>query len=328
MLGISPLNPKFTPILNWLLSASEPWVVYNTQLDLVGADPTAAATQVAYEALRNHPAVVKMIDSLADWPPAKPLSRAYDPKDTIWKLATLGDFGLRRDDERIAAIAEKVFVAQAEEGGFLHGGFDHTKSWHTRPYICISHVITYALARFGSLEDARLQHAYDHIIAWQRLDGGWHPNKLNLPGNERETDPSCPFGTLNVLRALVAHPDLRQTLAAQRAANYLLTCWERRAEPFRPVGFGIGSTWDKVQYPFVQYQLLKMADTLAQIPNIRQDQRLRQIIERLKEKQSSAGPWLAESTNKPYEDFDFGQKKFTSPWISFLALRAIHRTAE
>ena len=71
---------------------------------------------------------------------SKPLSRAYDPKDSIWKLGTLADSGLCRDDERIATLAEKIFAAQAEDGGFLHGGFDHTRSWHTRPYICISHV--------------------------------------------------------------------------------------------------------------------------------------------------------------------------------------------
>jgi len=27
-------------------------------------------------------------------------------------------------------LAEKVFAAQAEDGGFLHGGFDYTTSWH------------------------------------------------------------------------------------------------------------------------------------------------------------------------------------------------------
>ena len=71
-----------------------------------------------------------LLAALDPWPPAKPSDRAYDPKDGIWKLATLADFGLRRDDPRIAALAERVFAAQADDGGFLHGGFDHTQSWH------------------------------------------------------------------------------------------------------------------------------------------------------------------------------------------------------
>ncbi len=319
------MTTDFSANINWLLASKEPWVVYNTLVDLAGADSDSATAQNAYQAMQKHPRVAALVAALDTWPPEKPLSKAYDPKDSIWTLSTLADFGLRRDDKRIAAIAKRIFAAQATEGGFLHGGFDHTKSWDTRPYICISHVMTYALARFGYLDDPRLQKAYQHIEAWQRLDGGWHPNLINLPGNERETAPSCPFGTVNVLRAMVVHPDLRESKAATHAAEFLLECWERRAEPYRPVGFGIGSTWDKVQYPFVQYQLLKTIDTLAQVPAIRKDARFQAMLGQLAGKQDAAGRWTAEGINKPWNDFDFGQKKQPSAWITFLAVRAMMR---
>jgi hypothetical protein len=279
----------------------------------------------ARNALRAAPVVVALIQALDEWPPAKPLKRAYDPKDSIWQLATLADFGLTREDTGISEVAERVLAAQAEDGGFLHGGFDHTHSWDTRPYVCISHVMTYALASFGYTEDVRVQRAYAHILAWQRLDGGWHPNQLNLPGNARQDEPSCPFGTGNVLRALVARPELRTSLVAQRAARFLLTCWERRAEPYRPVGFGIGTTWDKLQYPFVQYQFLKTLDTLTQVPAVAGDPRLEEMRAQLREKRQPDGRWMAEAINKPYGEFDFGQKKAASPWITFLALRCLSR---
>lgn len=322
------MGTDYSGTIQWLLDAKEPWVVYNTLLDLAGADPESTEAASAYSEMQAHPQVAALIESLDTWPPEKPLGKAYDPKDSIWKLGTLTDFGLRREDARIAEIAERVFAAQSEEGGFLHGGFDHTKSWHTRPYICISHVMTYALARFGYLDDPRLQRAYEHITGWQRLDGGWHPNKLNLPGSEREAEPSCPFGTLNVLRALTAHPELRGSEHATRAANNLLACWERRSEPYRPVGFGIGATWDKMQYPFVQYQLLKTADTLSQVPTIRTDPRFQEIIAHIESKRGVDGKWTAEGVNKPYADFDFGQKKAPSSWVTFLAMRAVARSRE
>ena len=316
---------EFADTLSWLLDAKDPWVVYNALLDLKGLGPESQEVTRAYGEMQMNPNVTALIEALDTWPPPKPLGKAYDPKDSIWKLSTLADFGMRRDDSRIAAIVERVFTAQAEESGFLHGGFDHTRSWHTRPYICISHVMTYALARFGYLDDPRLQRAYDHILTWQRLDGGWHPNRLYLPGNEREGEPSCPFGTLNVLRALVANPALRDGEHATRAANNLLECWARRSEPYRPVGFGIGATWDKVQYPFVQYQLLKTADTLAQVPSVRSDLRFQQIITVIERKRDANGRWTPEGTSKPYADFDFGQKKEPSPWLTLLALRLITR---
>ena len=315
----------FSTVTDWLLAAQEPWVAYNTLIDLTDTNLDGASAQKAYQAMQNHPRITVLIEAIDAWPPEKPLSKAYDPKDSIWKLNTLADFGMRRDDKRIAAIARRIFAAQAAEGGFLHGGFDHTKSWDTRPYICISHVMTYALARFGYLDDPRLQKAYEHIKTWQRLDGGWHPNQINLPGNEREAASSCPFGTVNVLRALVVHPDLQESKVAAHAAEFLLDCWARRAEPYRPVGFGIGETWDKVQYPFVQYQLLKTIDTLAQVPAIRKDARFQDMLGKLAGKQDSDGKWTAEGINKPWSDFDFGQKKQPSAWITFLAVRALVR---
>lgn len=321
------MQPEYQSAISWLLKAKEPWVVYNTMRDLSGEGPDRPAMKSVYQDLQQHPAVGALFESLASWPSEKPLKGAYDPKDSIWKLGTLADFGLQRDDPRIKSLAERVFAAQAEDGGFLHGGFDHTRTWDTRSYICIGHVMTYALARFGYLGDPRLDRAYDQLLAWQRRDGGWHPNKLNLPGQSREAEPSCPFGTLNVLRAMVANPALSDGDMAQRGANFLLECWERRAEPYRPVGFGTGSTWDKVQYPFVQYQILKTLDTLALIKAVHPDPRFQDIVAHLKSKRDGAGYWTAEGINKPYGEFDFGQKKQSSPWLTYLALRVLVRAS-
>src|ERR1051326_1450291 len=126
-------HSELNATVNWLLESNDPWVVYNTLLDLTGATHESSEAQVAYRKMQAHAHIAALLTALATWPPETPLSKAYDPKDSLWKMSMLADFGLRRDDARIAAVAERVFAAQAEEGGFLHGGFDHTKSWHTRP---------------------------------------------------------------------------------------------------------------------------------------------------------------------------------------------------
>jgi hypothetical protein len=307
-----------------LTRAAEPWVAYAALVDLAGVAPSTEVAQAAYARLASHPLIEGLIDALDGWP-RTPLARAYDPKDSLWKLSMLADFGLRRDDPRIAAIAERIFTAQADDGGFLHGGFDHTRSWDERPYICIDHVQTYALARFGYVGDLRLERAFTHILERQRLDGGFHPDEKTLPGRARENEPSCPFGTVNVLRALVAHAEHRAGPAATRSAEYLLACWSRRSEPYRPVGFGIGATWDKLQYPFVQYQRLKTIDTLSQVQTLVKDPRYIEMLAQLESKRRPDGYWWAEAVNKPYAAFDFGQKRGPSPWITLVALRILRR---
>lgn len=317
-----------TSLLTWLLESEEPWVVLNTRLDLLGQGEDEKEVREAYARLQKDAHVKALLDEVKTWPQVQPLGRAYDPKDALWKLAMLADFGLKRDDKRIKAVAEKVFENQAAEPapqGFLHGGFDHTKSWDKRPYICISHVMTYALARFGYEADPRLERAYEYLTSWQRLDGGWHPTEACLPGRERADEPSCPFGTVNVLRALSAHTILKESEVAARGVENVLTLWERRAEPYRPVGFGMGSLFNRMQYPFVQHQLLKTVDTLSNFSTALGDGRFGEMLSAVTEKQTPEGFFKAEGVNKPYADFDFGQKKAASPWITLLAARAEHR---
>ncbi|HEY7915298.1 MAG TPA: hypothetical protein VIG62_25545 [Blastocatellia bacterium] len=320
-------NKTEAPV-DWLLSRKEPWVVLNTRLDLLGQREDDPEVESAYSALKKNKCVATLLDEVKVWPQERRLGRAYDPKDSLWKLSLLADFGLRRDDARVASVAKKVFDAQAPEPappGFLHGGFDHTKSWDKRPYICISHVMTYALARFGYLDDARLRRVYEYIADWQRLDGGWHPTEACLPGRDREKDESCPFGTVNVLRAVGANPELLESPVAKRGVEFVLNCWERRAEPYRPVGFGMGGTFNKLQVPFVQHQLLKTVDTLSVFPSAVRDSRYQDMLAAVTEKQSGEGLFTAEGINKPFAEFDFGQKKEPSPWITFIVARAHHR---
>jgi len=101
------------------------------------------------EALAADSRVARLFTDLEEWPPARPSTRAYDPKDAIWKVGVLADLGLDRSDERVAALAERLLAAHAPDGTFIHGGFDHTRTYDARGYTCITHLVTGALARFG-----------------------------------------------------------------------------------------------------------------------------------------------------------------------------------
>ena len=316
--------PTLDPQLAALVAAPEPWVAYNAMVDLQGRRTADREVRSAYTRLRESPQIAELIAGLDPWPPL-PSKGAYAASEAIWKLATLADLGLRRDDPRVAAIAERVLAAQASDGGFLQGGFDHTRTWDTRPYICVSHVMTYALSRFGYGGDPRVRRAYAHITERQRLDGGWHPNELLQPGQKREAEPSCPFGTVNVLRALVADPQLRWSTQAKRGAEMVLECWSRRGEPYRPVGFGMGRKFGKLQFPFVQHQLLKTLDVLSRIPSVRSDPRFVEMRGELAGRRDQDGTWRAEGTAAAYAGFDFAQKKTPSRWITLVALRILAR---
>jgi len=117
----------------------------------------------------------------------------------------------------------------------------------------------------------------------------------------------------------------RGTPGRATAGRGVVACWARRAEPYRPVGFGIGSTFGKLQYPLVQYQVLKVVDTLAGVPGVGSDARFLELLAEVMDKRGADGLWTSESVNKPYAAFDFGQKKTGSAWVTLLVLRAARR---
>ena len=307
------------PILQSLIEA-DPWVELVARSDLLDEplDPALPTRIVA------DPRVADLLEATDPWPPERRSTKAYDPKDAIWKVGVLADFGLDRTDPRVASLAERLFDSIALDGTFRHGGFDHTKTYDARGYTCITHAVTGALARFGDPDDPCLAPAIEHIRSTQRLDGGWHPNAALQPGAPRETEPSCPFGTVHILRA-ARHVggELLDEVGA-RAAGYLLDCWVRREEPYRPVGFGMGRTFARLTYPFATFGILSAADVLTAVPSARGDPRLASIVEAIVTTGGENG-YRAMTVSGAWAAFDFGQKKAPSPWITALVLRAIRR---
>ena len=300
---------------------ADPWVELVVRRDILDEAPGASVR----DRIAADPRVTELIEAVDPWPPESRSTRAMDPKDAIWKVGVLADFGRARDDARVVALADSLFSSLAPDGTFRHGGFDHITKYDLRGYPCITHAVTGALGRFGFADDPRLLPATEQIHATQRLDGGWHPNAALQPGGPRESEPSCPFGTLQVLRAAVGVGGPLLGDVGVRAGDYLLDCWVRRDEPYRPVGFGMGTTFAKLVYPFATYGILNVIDTLTSVPGIRGDRRLVGLVDAVAATGGQDG-YKAAAVSLAWGAFDFGQKKVPSPWITALVLRAVGRS--
>jgi len=66
---------------------------------------------------------------------------------------------------------------------------------------------------------------------------------------------------------------------------------------------------------------------LARFPYARGKPAFREVVGEIVSKQDDRGRFYAESISRAWKPFDFGQKKAPSPWITFLALRAIKRVS-
>ncbi len=317
-------------VISWLLSEGAPWVRYRTLVDLLDRsqdDPEVIATR---QAMLEHPAVQALIAEAATWP-GYPLKRHNDAKHPLHKLAVLADFGLRAEDPGMDKAIAAVMAHQSSEGAFqtivlvpkAFGGTDkEIWTW----MLCDAPTLLYALLGFGLGDDERVQAAVEHLTNLVR-ENGWpcaaSPDLGKFRGPGRKADP-CPIVNVYALKALSQVPELLDSPATRAGVEMLLWHWEHQAER-KIYLFGIGTTFRKLKYPFIWYDILHVTDVLSRFPFARRDPRLREMVEVILSKQDDQGCFRPESVWMAWKRWEFGQKKAPSPWITLLALRVTKR---
>ena len=129
-----------------------------------------------------------------------------------------------------------------------------------------------------------------------------------------------------MLKALSALPAWRDGPEARTGCETLLGLWsESRAQ--HPYQFYMGTDFRKLKAPLVWYDLLHVLDVLSRYPHLRQDPRLREMAELLEAQADEEGRFTAQSVWRAWSQWEFGQKREPSRWLTFLAWRIRKRLA-
>jgi len=87
----------------------------------------------------------------------------------------------------------------------------------------------------------------------------------------------------------------------------------------------MGTDFRKLKAPFVWYDILHVLDVLTQFSWLRNDSRLKEMSDIVKPKANNEGKYTPESEWKAWKEWEFGQKKQPSRWLTFLVLRILLR---
>lgn len=192
--------------------------------------------------------------------------------------------------------------------------------------LCDAPSVLYALLKFGLKEDPRVKAAVKHL-ARLGTDYGWpcvvSPQLGKFRGPGRKSDP-CPYATLISLKALAQLPEYRDSQVCRDGAEALLTLWAQRKER-KAYLFGMGTDFAKLKAPLIWYDILHVLEALTQFPRLYKDPRLQEMLTILESKTDTQRRFTAESIWKAWSDWDFGQKKEPSPYITLLAQRILER---
>jgi hypothetical protein len=144
-------------------------------------------------------------------------------------------------------------------------------------------------------------------------------------GPGKKDDP-CPYANLIMLKLLAQLPEYADSPAAHAGAETALDLWTHSREQ-HPYIFYMGTDFRKLKAPLVWYDVLHLCEVLTRFEWLRGDPRLLEMAAVIRDKADPLGRLTPESVYKPWEGWDFGQKKAPSRWLTLLGWRVLLRLA-
>ncbi len=274
--------------------------------------------------------IKELIAELHNWPGTN-LKAHNDASHLLHKLVFLADIGLKHFDPGMTVVIQKILSNQSNEGIFqvqvnikpAYGGSGKDEfAW----ILCDAPLISYSLVKFGIFADERVQASINSLTNLVS-ENGWpctaSPQLGKFRGPGRKSDP-CPYATLVMLKLLSALPSNDQ-YPARTGTEAILTLWQQRKER-KAYLFGMGTDFRKLKAPLIWYDLLHVLDVLSNFTWLFQDQRLQEMLDLLQSKANDTGCFTPESIWMAWKDWEFGQKKQPSAWITLIANRILKRT--
>jgi len=312
--------------INWLLEG-EPWVKYITRTILL--DQPKESYKILVEEIIKNPQIQKIIKELKQWP-GKPLSNHKSASQYFHKLSLLADFGLTKANKDIDEICQKVMGNVSDQDLFLintnvpvhYGGTGKDElAWS----LCDAPLILYSLLKFGYRNETIIK-GVKYIMSLIR-DNGW-PCKVSenlgkFRGPGRKDDP-CPFATLASLKMLTQLDEYKNSKEAMIGVETLLKLWAN-SRTLHPYMFYMGTDFRKLKAPLFWYEILNVVNVLSEFDYARKDRRLLEMLDVIKYKANSEGKYISESVYREFSDFDFGQKKIPSRWLTLNVLEIIKK---
>lgn len=315
--------------IDWLLEG-ESWIEYRARLDLLGQSERDSHVKSARKSMLADTQVQNLLTELSGWP-GTVISSHKSASQPFHRLTFIADLGLTVNDPGVDTIVAHILEHQSTEGPFqlpmnipTHFGGTGQDQWAWA--LCDAPLIVYALAKFGLRNEPAIQAAIGYLSGLLS-DNGWpcavskELGKFRGPG--RKDDP-CPFANLAMLKALSEIGGLRDSPACHTGADILLDLWSKSTTQ-HPYMFYMGTDFRKLKVPFVWYDLMHVLDVLSRFSWLKKDTRLLEMLEILKSKADQQGRFTLESIWTAWKDWEFGQKREPSRWLTLLAWHTIER---
>ncbi len=313
---------------NELLTASEPWLQYAISTHLPGQSEEDLA-DLRYEALLDTK-IQQSLKDISDFH-STPVTNHKNPNLPIHRLLFLLDLGFTTDIREVQSAVSQLMGHKDKHGVFqsmtnIPKHFGGTGEDGFGWCLCDAPLLLLALVKAQVDYDEHVRQGVEYLVSLEKEKGfpcsvSEEFGKFRGPGRK---DDCCPYATLVMLRLLSQIDEYKNSATANKAIDSLLDLWQSSKER-HPYMFYMGTDFRKLKAPGIWYDIVGVTDCLSMFDHARQDPRLKEMVEIIKEKQDEDGFFTPESVYQKCKGWDFGQKKTVSPYLTFLCLRILER---
>lgn len=311
-----------------LLELAEPWLQYAVRRNLLGEDSRTLEGLMG-EALKD-PKIRAWLKDVEDFH-GTIVSSHKDPDLPIHKLLLLLDLGLDGSVPEIGKAQREILKHRDIHGVPLsrinipvrYGGSGRdTFGWSP----CDAPLLLEALLLGGADYERDVKPGLQHLLSLCLPAGmpcSSSPELGSFRGPGRKADP-CPYASLILLRLLSLTEDQRDGPAAEAMGQLLLRLWED-SHGSHPYMFFAGRDFRKLKAPSLWYDLTAVAEVLSRFPRFHDQPALQEMVALIALKADPDGLFTPESVYLKCRDWDFGQKKHPSLYLSYLCRRILMR---
>jgi len=315
--------------IGFILGNGDTWLQYATRLNILGESKESLA-QLRLQALSD-PKIKVYLSDAADYHSIL-VSNHKNPDLPIHKLLFLLSLGFDSDVPEIRTAVGKIMEHKDGNGIYqsltnipkhFGGSGEDVFGW----CLCDAPLLLLALLKTGIDYDKHIKQGVDYLVGLHK-DSGFpctvspEFGKFRGPGRK---DDCCPNASLLMLKLLSAIPEYHDTEIAGNTAMGLLTLWENSLER-HPYMFYMGTDFRKLKAPAMWYDIVHVVDVLSCLEYIKSDARFMEMVSIIKNKQDNNGLFTPEAVYQKFKGWDFGQKKTTSPYLTYLCYQILART--
>jgi hypothetical protein len=317
--------------IGFILEKGDAWLQYTTKLNILKEDKDSL-TELRLQALSD-PKIKAYLNDITNYHGI--LVRNHkDPDVPIHKLLFLLDIGLDINISEIQTATEKIMENKDNNGVYMSltnipkhfgGSGENTFGW----CLCDAPLLLLALLKAGINYEKHIKKGVDYLTRFHKDSG--YPctvsqefGKFRGPGRKSDC---CPYASLVMLKLLSAIPEYQKSEIAINTAKGLLSLWENSLER-HPYMFYMGTDFRKLKAPTMWYDIVSVVDVLSHFELIRQDARFKEMATTIKSKQDSKGLFTPEAVYQKFKEWDFGQKKNPSPYLTYLCHQILARVVK